>query len=223
MDTQPGPIAGFVLGDRIVEQLGEPGLLCTDRRVVGKLMTPLGIAADEVAVPQRYGVVVQRDTLGQFRHVAEFGAGRDEEDTQGAAIEGPCPGDVFRWDADGNIVVPGGVGRPRGNLAALMGRLDEAVTHFEEALEIETRLGARGLLPRTQCAAARVLLARDGVGDRGVEDYCATENIPILMRIPLDRRIAEAYSEGVTMVEELPEYRERFVELYRCIEKEVAQ
>jgi len=62
-----------------------------------------------------------------------------------------------------------------------------------------------------------VVINRDGVGDRGVEDYCAAEGIPILMRIPLDRRIAEAYSEGVPMVEALPEYRERFVELYRRI------
>jgi MinD superfamily P-loop ATPase len=68
-----------------------------------------------------------------------------------------------------------------------------------------------------------VVINRDGVGDRGVEDYCAAENIPVLMRIPLDRRIAEAYSEGVTMVEALPEYRERFAELYRSIEKEVAR
>jgi MinD superfamily P-loop ATPase len=62
-----------------------------------------------------------------------------------------------------------------------------------------------------------VVINRDGVGDRGVEEYCAAESIPILMRIPLDRRIAEAYSEGVSMVEALPEYRERFVELYRRI------
>jgi MinD superfamily P-loop ATPase len=64
-----------------------------------------------------------------------------------------------------------------------------------------------------------VVINRDGVGDRGVEDYCAAENIPILMRIPLDRRIAKAYSEGIPMVEALPEYRERFVELYRRTEK----
>lgn len=68
-----------------------------------------------------------------------------------------------------------------------------------------------------------VVINRDGVGDQGVEDYCATEDIPILMRIPLDRRIAEAYSEGVPVVEALPEYRERFVELYRHIQKEVAR
>jgi len=63
-----------------------------------------------------------------------------------------------------------------------------------------------------------VVVNRDGVGDRGVEEYCAAEGIPILMRIPLDRRIAEAYSEGIPLVETLPEYRERFVELWRRIQ-----
>lgn len=63
-----------------------------------------------------------------------------------------------------------------------------------------------------------VVVNRDGVGDKGVDEYCAAEDIPILMRIPLDRRIAEAYSEGVPLVEALPEYRERFRELYKKIE-----
>jgi MinD superfamily P-loop ATPase len=62
-----------------------------------------------------------------------------------------------------------------------------------------------------------VVINRDGVGDQGVDDYCATEGIPILMRIPLDRRIAEAYSDGGTLVETLPEYREQFQNLYAAI------
>jgi MinD superfamily P-loop ATPase len=62
-----------------------------------------------------------------------------------------------------------------------------------------------------------VVINRDGVGDQGVEDYCAAENIPILMRIPLDRRIAEAYSEGISLVEALPEYREQFRNLHTAI------
>ena len=66
-----------------------------------------------------------------------------------------------------------------------------------------------------------VVVNRDGVGDRGVDEYCAAQDIPILMRIPLDRRIAEAYSEGRPLVEALPEYRERFRELYERIEGEV--
>ncbi|MFQ6100935.1 MAG: ATP-binding protein [Anaerolineae bacterium] len=59
-----------------------------------------------------------------------------------------------------------------------------------------------------------VVINREGVGDQGVDDYCAAEGIPILMRIPLDRRIAEAYSEGMPLVETLPEYRAQFRQLY---------
>jgi MinD superfamily P-loop ATPase len=68
-----------------------------------------------------------------------------------------------------------------------------------------------------------VVINRDGVGDQGVEDYCAAENIPILMRIPLDRRIAEAYSEGVPLVEALPEYRAEFIQLYLRIADHTGQ
>ncbi len=67
-----------------------------------------------------------------------------------------------------------------------------------------------------------VVINREGVGDQGVDDYCATEDIPILMRIPLDRRIAEAYSDGGTLVEALPEYREQFKNLYVAIGRLVA-
>lgn len=66
-----------------------------------------------------------------------------------------------------------------------------------------------------------VLINRDGIGDEGVDEYCAEEQIPVLMRIPFDRRIAEAYSEGKALVEALPEYLEPFQELYNRIKKEV--
>jgi MinD superfamily P-loop ATPase len=62
-----------------------------------------------------------------------------------------------------------------------------------------------------------VVINRDGLGDAGVEEYCAAHDIPILMRIPLDRRIAEAVSGGQALVEALPEYRNQFVALYRQI------
>jgi MinD superfamily P-loop ATPase len=68
-----------------------------------------------------------------------------------------------------------------------------------------------------------VVVNRDGVGDRGVEAYCAEENIPILMRIPLVRQIAEAYSDGVVLVEAQPSYRAQFVELVRSIKEIVGR
>jgi MinD superfamily P-loop ATPase len=64
-----------------------------------------------------------------------------------------------------------------------------------------------------------VVVNRDGVGDRGVDNYCAAEGIPVLMRIPLDRRIAEAYSEGEALVNALPEYWAHFVRLWERVEE----
>jgi MinD superfamily P-loop ATPase len=67
-----------------------------------------------------------------------------------------------------------------------------------------------------------VVINRDGVGDNGVEAYCDAHDIPILMRIPLDRRIAEAISGGQSLVEALPEYRAQFVQLYEQISEIVS-
>lgn len=68
-----------------------------------------------------------------------------------------------------------------------------------------------------------VVINRDGPGYGGVNDYCAAEGIPILMRIPLDRNIAAAISGGQALVEALPEYRPRFVALYQQIAGIVGQ
>jgi MinD superfamily P-loop ATPase len=67
-----------------------------------------------------------------------------------------------------------------------------------------------------------VVVNRDGVGDAGVGEYCAAEDIPILMRIPLDRRIAVAISDGKALVAVLPEYQSAFQDLYRQIARLVA-
>lgn len=46
-----------------------------------------------------------------------------------------------------------------------------------------------------------VVINRDGSGDDGVEIFCKKENVKILAKIPHDRRIAEAYSNGIPMNE----------------------
>lgn len=68
-----------------------------------------------------------------------------------------------------------------------------------------------------------VVINRDGIGDGGVDEFCSAEDIPIMMRIPLDRRIAEAISNGTALVEALPEYRSRLVHLFERIRREVAR
>ena len=62
-----------------------------------------------------------------------------------------------------------------------------------------------------------VVINRMGIGDHRVQRYCAAENIPILLEIPDDRRIAEAYSRGQVIVDALPEYRAQFERLWQAI------
>jgi MinD superfamily P-loop ATPase len=58
-----------------------------------------------------------------------------------------------------------------------------------------------------------VVVNRVGIGDDRVHLFCRQEGIPILLEIPEDRRIAEAYSKGSLIVEALPEYRGLFQSL----------
>jgi class 3 adenylate cyclase len=60
----------------------------------------------------------------------------------------------------------GAAGRCLGNLALVLGRLDDAERHFEEAIALDRHMRALGWLPRTQCDYARMLLVRSGPGDR---------------------------------------------------------
>lgn len=64
-----------------------------------------------------------------------------------------------------------------------------------------------------------VIINRMGSGDDRVHQYCEKENIPVLLEIPDDRRIAEAYSRGILMVDALPEYRKLFENLMEKISK----
>lgn len=68
-----------------------------------------------------------------------------------------------------------------------------------------------------------VVVNRDGIGDEKVDQYCQSEGVPILMRIPFDRRIAEVYSEGELVVEALPEYEAGFRGLCKRIEAEIGR
>lgn len=68
-------------------------------------------------------------------------------------------------------------------------------------------------LARQLGLAFAVGINRYGLGDSGVEDYCRDEGIEVVMKLPDDRRIAESYSSGGMIVDDVPEYRELFVEL----------
>ena len=62
-----------------------------------------------------------------------------------------------------------------------------------------------------------IIINRYDVGDDRVAMYAREEGIPILMEIPDDRGIAEAYSRGIMMVDVKPEMRDRFRTVYERI------
>ena len=67
-----------------------------------------------------------------------------------------------------------------------------------------------------------VIINRCDVGDSLVWDYCRHENIRILLELPFQRRVAEAYATGKLGVDESPELREQMLSLYRAIQQEIA-
>lgn len=63
-----------------------------------------------------------------------------------------------------------------------------------------------------------LVINRSDMGDDNVRQFATEENIPILMEIPFDRKIAEAYSRGELVVESLPQWKDKFIDLYAKIE-----
>jgi len=67
-----------------------------------------------------------------------------------------------------------------------------------------------------------VVINRVGVGDSKVEQYCHEQGIPILLKIPLDRKIATLYSKGISLIEGMPRWRKAFLRLFQDIKKIVS-
>jgi MinD superfamily P-loop ATPase len=64
-----------------------------------------------------------------------------------------------------------------------------------------------------------VVVNRAGAGDNRVHDFCREKNIPVLMEIPYDKRIAEIYSRGIPFSQEMPEWKTKFQELFKTVER----
>jgi MinD superfamily P-loop ATPase len=64
-----------------------------------------------------------------------------------------------------------------------------------------------------------VVINRDGSGDDRVDQFCQSEAIPILMRIPFERAIARGTAGGQALVDIHPEYGDLFRQLFLQIEE----
>jgi MinD superfamily P-loop ATPase len=64
-----------------------------------------------------------------------------------------------------------------------------------------------------------VVINRDGIGDAAVDAFCAAAGLPILLRIPFERAIAEGVAQGRTLVDIHPEYASRL----RAMAEQIAE
>jgi MinD superfamily P-loop ATPase len=62
-----------------------------------------------------------------------------------------------------------------------------------------------------------VVVNRAGVGDKKVYAFCREKNIPVLLEIPYDKRIAELYSRGIPFSQEMPEWKAKFQTLFENV------
>ena len=62
-----------------------------------------------------------------------------------------------------------------------------------------------------------VIINRDGSGDAGVDEFCAAVGLPVLLRIPFERAIAEGVAQGKNLVEIHPEYTAHFRQIFNQI------
>jgi MinD superfamily P-loop ATPase len=62
-----------------------------------------------------------------------------------------------------------------------------------------------------------VVINRCDIGDLEVKEFCERRDIPILMEIPENRQIAEAYSRGVMIIDVIPKYKMKFQDLFATI------
>jgi len=62
-----------------------------------------------------------------------------------------------------------------------------------------------------------VVINRSDLGNAETDKYCEEQKIPILMRIPFKKEIASAYSRGIPIIKEFPEYKNEFKQLFEKI------
>ena len=90
------------------------------------------------------------------------------------------------------------------------GKIREAVGKYKSGeLAVE--------LTRELAIPCGVVINRADHGDSGVASYCREQGIPVLLHIPLERRIAELYCRGIPLVRGMPQWHNAFLDLFQNI------
>jgi MinD superfamily P-loop ATPase len=168
---------------------------------------PTGALHEE---PRRLGIV-SRGSAGRI----DFVQGKIDV---GAALAVPVVKAVKRaaWAGDVILDAPPGTSCP---VVATIARCDYVLLVTEP-----TPFGLNDLklaieLVREMKIPHGVVLNRAGIGTDDVQEYCYRERIPILLRIPFDRRFAETIAHGRLIVQEFPDWRIEFRHLWERVRR----
>ncbi len=66
-----------------------------------------------------------------------------------------------------------------------------------------------------------VVINRAGLGDNQIYEWLSEQDIPILMKIPFDKQIAQIYSEGKILAQENSCYKDAFLALWNKVKGQV--
>ncbi len=64
-----------------------------------------------------------------------------------------------------------------------------------------------------------IIVNRAGLGDEKVYEFCKKGNMPVLLEVPYQRKIAELYSRGIPYSLKMPEWQEKFQEAFEKIRR----
>lgn len=68
-----------------------------------------------------------------------------------------------------------------------------------------------------------IVINRADLGDDRIKKFADQEDIPVLLEIPFDRKIAEAYAKGELIVEAFPEWREKLCYLFDSVKQQLSK
>jgi MinD superfamily P-loop ATPase len=66
-----------------------------------------------------------------------------------------------------------------------------------------------------------IIINRDGIGNRQVDDFCAEKGLPVLLRIPMQREVAAGLAQGIPLITLQPKYRQYFQKLFVTVSNSV--
>lgn len=68
-----------------------------------------------------------------------------------------------------------------------------------------------------------IVINRAGMGDNKVLEYANQNSIPILMELPFEKKMAQIYSTGGILANELPDLKQQFRDMYEKIQSIVSK